>query len=81
MKEAESDAVEMEGEPRNLIETVVAAHYLSLQMRLLVRSHDVQDREATEFLAAALTEWAHRAGGDLFDAPVPQPTYLTLGKH
>jgi hypothetical protein len=51
-------------EARLLLETVVAAHYLALQMRLLARNPAFFGREATEFLAAALGEWARLAEAD-----------------
>lgn len=58
MKEAETGSHENDGETSILLETVVAAHYLALQLRLLARGSDFKGRDATEFLAAALTEWA-----------------------
>ncbi|RAI17336.1 hypothetical protein CH337_16895 [Rhodoblastus acidophilus] len=52
-----------------LLETVVNAHYLALQMRMLVKARRFTGSEATELLASALTEWAQLAGGECFDSP------------
>ena len=56
-------------ESASLLETVVNAHYLALQMRMLVKARRFTGSEATELLASALTEWAQLAGGECFDAP------------
>jgi hypothetical protein len=51
----------------SLLETVVNAHYLALQMRMLAKSRRFTGSEATELLASALTEWAQLAGGECFE--------------
>jgi hypothetical protein len=52
----------------SLLETVVNAHYLALQMRMLVKARKFAGSEATELLASALTEWAQLAGGECFES-------------
>ncbi len=64
MKEVVAASCENEHETNVLLETVVAAHYLALQMRIIARDRDFKGREATEFLAAALSEWASLVEGD-----------------
>ncbi|MCW2283864.1 hypothetical protein M2323_001473 [Rhodoblastus acidophilus] len=54
-------------EGASLLETVVNAHYLALQMRMLAKSRAFTGSEATELLASALTEWAQLAGGECFE--------------
>ncbi|MBB4196495.1 hypothetical protein CCR94_19790 [Rhodoblastus sphagnicola] len=56
-------------EGASLLETVVNAHYLALQMRMLVKARRFTGSEATELLASALTEWAQLAGGECFEPP------------
>ncbi|MCW2274423.1 hypothetical protein GJ654_08975 [Rhodoblastus acidophilus] len=55
-------------EGASLLETVVNAHYLALQMRMLAKSCSFTGSEATELLASALTEWAQLAGGECFES-------------
>jgi hypothetical protein len=62
-----SDATDLGEEGASLLETVVNAHYLALQMRMLVRGRRFTGSEATELLASALTEWAQLAGGECFE--------------
>jgi hypothetical protein len=76
MKDAEDGQVANDSEPSMLLETIVAAHYLALQMKALARDKDFAGRDAAEFLAASLSEWASMAEGDkraqcaYFGAPV-----------
>ncbi len=64
MEQAASEHTTKDNEPSFLLETIVAAHYLALQMKILARDKDFAGRDAAEFLAAALTEWAALAEGD-----------------
>ena len=61
----------------SLLETVVNAHYLALQMRMLVKARRFAGSEATELLASALTEWAQLAGGECFES---NPSFMALKK-
>ncbi len=61
------DGAEREDDGASLLETVVNAHYLALQMRMLAKSRKFNGRDATELLASALTEWAQLAGGECFE--------------
>ena len=45
-----------------LLETVVSAHYLVLQMRMLTRSDDFAGQAEMEVMADALSRWAQLAG-------------------
>ncbi len=45
-----------------LLETVVSAHYLVLQMRMLTRSGEFAGGAETELMADALSRWAQLAG-------------------
>lgn len=45
-----------------LLETVVSAHYLVLQMRMLTRSNEFAGHTETELMADALSRWAQFAG-------------------
>lgn len=45
-----------------LLETVVSAHYLVLQMRMLTRSNEFAGQAETELMADALSRWAQFAG-------------------
>jgi hypothetical protein len=65
MKNAVVQLPESEEETNVLLDTVIAAHYLALQLRRLPESAVFRGSEATEFLAAALTEWARLAEDDL----------------
>ena len=75
MKEAANELAARDVEPNFLLETIVAAHFLALQMKSLARDKDFAGRDASEFLAAAVDEWAAMAEGDkraqraYFDAP------------
>jgi hypothetical protein len=66
MKDAVADRLENDDEKNVLLDTVIAAHYLALQMRGLPEGKAFRGREATEFLAAALTEWARVVEDDVF---------------
>jgi len=61
MKNALVQLPESEEESNVLLDTVIAAHYLALQLRRLPERPVFHGSEATEFLAAALTEWARLA--------------------
>lgn len=65
MKESAAQFVENEDETSALLDSVIAAHYLALQLRRLPKGGAFRGREAAEFLAAALTEWARLAEDDL----------------
>jgi hypothetical protein len=65
MKEAAARRAENDDETDVLLDTIIAAHYLALQLRRLPKSRAFRGREATEFLAAALTEWARLAEDDI----------------
>lgn len=57
-----------------LLETIVSAHYLVLQMRLLASSADFAGRAETELMSDALSRWAQLAGGKWSEAkPEPHP--------
>jgi hypothetical protein len=58
---------EADDDGASLLETVVNAHYLALQMRMLIKARKFNGSEATELLASALTEWAQLAGGECFE--------------
>lgn len=45
-----------------LLETIVSAHYLALQMRMLASAPSFRGAVETELMAEALSRWAHRAG-------------------
>ncbi len=64
MKNAMVQLPESEEETNVFLDTVIAAHYLALQLRRLPCA-DFRGSAATEFLAAALTEWARLAEDDL----------------
>jgi hypothetical protein len=68
-------------EGASLLETVVNAHYLALQMRMLARSCKFTGSEATELLASALTEWAQLAGGECFESSSSIATLKRREKH
>ncbi len=78
MKEATNATHESDGDTNTLLETVVAAHYLALQFRILARSKNFKGRDATEFLASALSEWAALAEGD---ALAQQEWFATSSAH
>jgi len=44
-----------------LLETIVSAHYLVLQMRMLVTADDFSGNVETELMADALSRWAQIA--------------------
>jgi hypothetical protein len=64
MKHAASQPETSDSAPNFLLETIVAAHFLALQMKILACDKDFAGRDAAEFLAAALSEWAAMAEGD-----------------
>jgi hypothetical protein len=66
MKDASASRLENDDENIVLLDTVIAAHYLALQMRGLPEGKAFGGREATEFLAAALTEWARLVEDEVF---------------
>ena len=68
-------------EGASLLETVVNAHYLALQMRMLVKGRRFTGSEATELLASALTEWAQMAGGECFEAGSALATVTSRERH
>jgi hypothetical protein len=74
------DGRETGAEGASLLETVVSAHYLALQMRMLVKARRFTGSEATELLASALSEWAQLAGGEYFE-PTSLAVLKSLDKH
>lgn len=56
---------EADDQDKFLLETLVGAHFLSLQLRMLAQCEKFAGREATEFLAAALADWARMAERNL----------------
>lgn len=50
-----------------LLETVVSAHYLVLQMRMLVGADEFSGNAETELMADALSRWAQLAGSKWCD--------------
>jgi hypothetical protein len=86
MKEVAVQSAEAEDDPDSqpnlLLDTLVAAHYLALQMKMLTRDETFRGSAATGFLAAALIEWARLVEEDLFEdglqrrqASQPQGSY------
>jgi hypothetical protein len=71
MKEAALQSAEAEDDPNSqpsfLLDTLVAAHYLALQMKMLTRDETFRGSAATGFLAEALIEWARLVEDDLFE--------------
>jgi len=51
-----------------LLEAIVSAHYLVLQMRMLVSSDDFNGKVETELMADALSQWAQFAEAKWSDA-------------
>jgi hypothetical protein len=45
-----------------LLETIVSAHYLVLQMRILTSADEFSGNAETELMAEALSRWAQIAG-------------------
>jgi hypothetical protein len=81
MKDTAAGSLENDNETNVLLDSVIAAHYLALQLRRLPQGLSFRGREATEFLAAALTEWARLAEGDII---APQGFFaqqLLCGRH
>ncbi len=70
MNEAAVQSAEVEeglnSQPNLLLDTLVAAHYLALQMGMLTSDETFRGRAATDFLAQALSEWARMVENDLF---------------
>ena len=71
MKEVAVQSAEVEdalnSKPNLLLDTLVAAHYLALQMGMLTAEETFRGRAATDFLAQALSEWARMVENDLFN--------------
>jgi hypothetical protein len=71
MKEAAVQSADVEdalnSQQNLLLDTLVAAHYLALQMGMLTDDETFRGRAATDFLAQALSEWARMVENDLFD--------------
>jgi hypothetical protein len=77
MTEDSCQLPQAEDNPDLVLETLVAAQYLALQMKMLTRNATFRARAATGFLAQALTEWARLVEQDVFEddlvaAPHPQ---------
>lgn len=51
-----------------LLETTVSAHFLVLQMRMLINNPDFAGRAETELMADALSRWAQAAGAKWADS-------------
>jgi hypothetical protein len=75
------DTPDSADEGASLLETVVNAHYLALQMRMLVKARRFTGSEATELLASALTEWAQLAGGECFEKTTSLAALKTRERH
>lgn len=71
MKEAAVQFGEVENDPNSqpnvMLDTLVGAHYLALQMKMLTRDDTFRGSAATGFLADALIEWARIVEDDLFE--------------
>ncbi len=66
-----------------LLETVVSAHYLALQMRILASMPDFPGAAETELIAEALNRWARLAGARWRDdslAPLPALQWSESGR-
>jgi hypothetical protein len=53
-----------------LLETIVSAHYLVLQMRMLAGAAGFQGSAETGLMAEALSRWAHLAGAKWIEGAV-----------
>jgi hypothetical protein len=94
MKEAAVQSADAEYDPNSqpsfLLDTLVAAHYLALQMKMLTQDESFRGSAATGFLAEALIEWARQVEDDLFEqrlpgqpvsqAQAPQPNVTSIMK-
>ena len=76
-----SEGTDLADEGASLLETVVNAHYLALQMRMLIKGRRFTGSEATELLASALTEWAQLAGGECFETGSALATLSSRERH
>jgi hypothetical protein len=81
MKETSCMALDGDDDAHMLLDTLVLAHQLALQMRILSRGEQYQGREATEFLAEALSEWARLVEDDLFPPQEPFTAPTVLKRH
>jgi hypothetical protein len=81
MKDASASRLEKDDENIVLLDTVIAAHYLALQMRGLPESKAFRGREATEFLAAALTEWARLVEDEVLTPNAFLSPSVLCGRH
>ena len=81
MKDVVAVFRESEEETHDLLDTLVSAHYLALQLKLLAQGRDFNGRDATEFLADALTEWARLVENDVFFTQDNVPPTLRQKRH
>jgi hypothetical protein len=63
------------------LDTLVAAHYLTLQLRMLTRDENFRQRNATGCLAEALSEWARLVEEELFEQDQPPKNVTSLMKY
>jgi hypothetical protein len=63
MKNGAPEKLETEVIDDFLLETVVSAHYLVLQMRMLVAAKDFSGAAETAIMANSLSRWAQRVAG------------------
>lgn len=68
MKNHAPDAHENIAINDQLLETIVSAHYLVLQMRMLAAAEDFSGQAETELMADALSRWAQLAGSKWCEA-------------
>lgn len=81
MKKTPCQAVEFEDDAHLLLDTLVSAHQLALQMRILSRGELFHGRDAVEFLAEALSEWARLVEDDLFPPQEPVENVAAFKRH
>jgi hypothetical protein len=81
MKEANVNLMECDAKSHVLLDTLVSAHYLALQMRILTREERFQGSEATEFLADALSKWARTVEDDVLAALDAPPLRVASKDH
>jgi hypothetical protein len=63
MKNEAAEKLETEAVENFLLETVVSAHYLAMQMRMLVVARDFPGAAETGLMADSLSRWAQRVAG------------------
>jgi hypothetical protein len=81
MKDVVAELGESEDETHILLDALVSAHYLALQLKILAQARDFSGRDGAEFLADALTEWAKLVENDVFSAQDNIPPLLRRRRH